>query len=74
MPLTSLAIETVGVSLSATVLVSVSGAPNVARPKVMLLKVTSTVSGPSTMASSTTVSVMMAKVEPAGMVTEAGRP
>ena len=73
LPLVVLAMVTVGASLSAIVLVAVmfAAAPNATPgdPDVMLVKVMITVSLPSTTASSMTGMVMVAVVEPAGIVT-----
>ena len=68
-PFVVLAIVTVAESLSAIVLVAVSVAPRVARPEVMEVRVTMTVSGPSTIASLITGMVMVAVVAPARTVT-----
>ena len=68
-PFVVLAMVTVAESLSAIVLVAARVAPNVARPEVMLVRVTITVSEPSTIASLITGIVMVAVVAPARTVT-----
>ena len=68
-PSAVLAIVTVAESLSMMVFVAVSVAPRVARPEVMEVNVTMTVSGPSTMASLITGTAIVAVVAPARIVT-----
>ena len=64
-----LAIETVARSLSAIVLVATSGLPNVARPDVMLERVTVTVSESSIVLSLITGMLIVAVLAPAKIVT-----
>jgi len=68
-PSVVLAIVTVAESLSAMVLVATSVAPSVARPELTDVRVTTTVSLPSTIASLITGIEIVAVVEPAGIVT-----
>ena len=68
-PSVVLAIVTVAESLSAIVIVAVSVAPSVGKPEVIEVSVTIAVSLPSTMASSMTGMLIVADVEPAGIVT-----
>ena len=68
-PSVVLAIVTVAESLSAMVLVATSVAPSVARPELIDVRVTMTVSLPSTIASLMTGIEMVAVVEPARIVT-----
>lgn len=68
-PSVVLAIVTVAESLSVMLMLAVRVAPSVAKPEVMLISVRLTFSVGSTIASLMTGTVIVAVVEPAGMVT-----